>query len=108
MMKRMRQETPEDVQDRVWQRLSTEGLEAAAEGLIGVCRDPKATAQSKATAGRTILEAVGMLAKSREDHDPPPSEMTAAQLQAAIARLERLKIHRSGGESDDDEEGVLG
>lgn len=107
MATRKHQESPEDVQERVWRRLSTEGLEAAAEGLISVCRDPKATAQSKATAGRTIFEAAGMLSKNQERAPREIHEMSAAEIAEAIADLEARRVGYRAIPPDDDDDGVF-
>jgi hypothetical protein len=107
MTRKTRQESPEDVQARVWHRLTTEGVETAYEALVGACRDPKGTAQSKATAGRTLFEAAGFLGKAHERRQPEIFEMAGEQLAAAIADLGALKGHRAARAAGDGDEGIF-
>jgi hypothetical protein len=100
-------ETVEDVHRRVWDRLNKEGVEAATEGLINACRDPKGSAQAKATAGRVIFEAVGFLEQRDRSREKEPHEMSADELQAAIRDLERRKRERAEPEDDDEPSGVF-
>jgi hypothetical protein len=100
-------ETADDVHRRVWQRLNIEGVEAAAEGLISACRDPKGTAQAKATAGRVIFEVVGLLNQRNNGRDKEAHEMTPEELIDAIRDLERLKRERAKPDADDEPLGVF-
>ncbi|MFD1982584.1 hypothetical protein ACFSOZ_07815 [Mesorhizobium newzealandense] len=82
-------ETPEQLFERVDRRLRTEGLEAAVNGLIRVCKDEKSPPPAVATAGVALLRANGVLVdkSSGGKKDKDPSEMTGDELQAAIDRL---------------------
>ncbi len=100
-------ETTQDVHRRVWDRLNNEGVEAAAEGLISACRDPKGTAQAKATAGRVIFEVVGLLNQRNNGRDKEPHEMTPEELADAIRDLERRKWERAEREDDEEPPGVF-
>lgn len=78
-------ETMENVRHRV----QTEGVEAAVEALISVCRDKSAPAPAKSTAGTSLLRAAGFFDRDSSSQDKEPHEMTAAELKAHVARLER-------------------
>jgi hypothetical protein len=69
-------------------RLRTEGAEAAYQAALDVCRDPKATAQSKATASSVIFRAAGYF-NTRDDGagKKQAHEMTAEELNAELERL---------------------
>lgn len=84
--------------------LQTNGVRAAYSALLDVCRDPKAPAPAKATAGVALLRAAGVFAagddaKSKKE----PHEMTAEELAADIADLKRRQrqIERGGATADD-------
>ncbi|OBQ77405.1 hypothetical protein [Mesorhizobium sp. WSM3873] len=85
------QETPEQLFERVDRRLRTEGLEAAVNGLIRVCKDEKSPPPAVATAGVALLRANGVLVdrSSGGKKSKDPSEMTGEELDAAIDRLKR-------------------
>lgn len=79
------QETPAQVVARVRKRIKTEGLDAAVEALISVCRDPKAPAPAKATAATTLMRSGGMFDRKEDDLDGmEPHEMDGAQLARAV------------------------
>ncbi|MBZ9742362.1 MULTISPECIES: hypothetical protein [unclassified Mesorhizobium] len=84
-------ETPEQLFERVDLRLRTEGLEAAVNGLIRVCKDEKSPPPAVATAGVALLRANGVLVdkSSGGKKAKDPSEMTGDELQAEIDRLKR-------------------
>lgn len=85
---------------RVRRRVKTEGLEAACEALVRVCRDPKAPAPAKATAATTLFRAAGMLEKSDEElSEISPADMTPEQLDRALrqARQFRREVARRLG-----------
>ncbi|MER8515557.1 hypothetical protein NKH47_21725 [Mesorhizobium sp. M1060] len=84
-------ETPEQLFERVDLRLRTEGLESAVNGLIRVCNDEKSPPPAVATAGVALLRANGVLVdkSSGGKKAKDPSEMTGEELQAEIDRLKR-------------------
>ena len=66
-------------------RVRTDGVEAAYEALVAVCRDPKAPAQARATASTTLFRAAGMLERFEDDLDDiEVGDMTWDQLQRTI------------------------
>lgn len=72
------------------ERIRTEGAEAAFEALMHVCRDPKASAQAKATAGSTLFRSAGLMEKVDDDLDDKPlEEMTFDELQEVVLRAAR-------------------
>ena len=78
-------------------QMRTEGLRAARDTLLSICRDAKAQAPAKATAAGFILRAAGALASADGNEETEPHEMTADQLRREIARLERAKARGGGG-----------
>lgn len=107
-----REETEYDVLERVTYRIRTEGVEAAVEALIGVCRDEKAAAPAKSSAGTTLFRAAGFFDPNREDlTTKAPSEMTPEELARALDKLKRQlaePAHSAEGEEGDDAEGEPG
>lgn len=81
---------PSDTMAEARRRIQTDGVTAAVDALIGVCRDAKAPAPAKASAGAALLRAAGLLTPGEDaGTDRGPSEMSAAELKAAVARLKR-------------------
>ena len=71
--------------------IDTVGLPAAFEALVGVCKDPKAPANSKATAGTTLFRAGGLFDKdAKRGNDKPPEEMTAEEIAERLAELRAI------------------
>ena len=72
-------------------RARVEGIEAAFESALLVCRDLKAPAQARASAQRTLLQIGGML--DRADRNAgvakDPAEMDGAELEKATQELMR-------------------
>jgi hypothetical protein len=92
MPKNERAETSDDIADtRAWfvQTVRTDGLRIAYEALTGVCKDPKAPAPAKATAGVALLRAAGVFDAPEDDSDVSPAEMAPEQLNRAIAKARR-------------------
>ena len=79
----------EAAEDDALELVKTRGLRAAAHALISVCEDPNATAQAKATAGRTICEVTGMLKKAAKDREPEAMDLSIDQIRALIADVDR-------------------
>lgn len=107
-MKRRRNTTAMlDAEAEAYELLMTRGLLAATNALIAVCEDPKGTAQAKATAGRTIIEATGMLKKDPLNADKSVSDMTPDELRAKIAKVDLLIEEGAALESDLDQDGSV-
>lgn len=73
-----------EAQRALLQRIRTEGVEAAYEAALSVCRDPKAPAPARATASATLFRVAGYYEKSDHRPEPDPSEMTPDELNAAV------------------------
>ncbi|WP_332716093.1 hypothetical protein [Pelagibacterium mangrovi] len=70
--------------------VKTEGVFAAYEASLAICRDKQAPAPARATASATLFRVAGYF--NRENNGAPdkePHEMTADELAQAIARLEK-------------------
>ena len=80
-------ETPAVALSNVKRRIQLEGAAAAVEALITVCRDTKAPAPARATAGTTLLRAAGFFQKMEDVFEKKPHEMTAAEISEAIERF---------------------
>lgn len=67
-------------------RIKTEGVEAAYEASLAVCRDPKAAAPARATASATIFRVAGYFDRGAAGgaEGKQPHEMSAEELQQAI------------------------
>lgn len=71
------------------ERIATEGAGVAVEALIAVCRDTKAPAPARATAGTSLLRAAGLFDRTtRDDDSKEPSEMTGEELRRKIEWLQ--------------------
>lgn len=103
-------ETPAQARERQMRRIRTEGVDAAIEALIGVCRDPKAAAPAKSSAGTSLIRAAGFFDRRDPEEDIPPHEMDGHQLQRALDRLRRENealAQALDGEGDE-EDGIFG
>ena len=82
-------------------RVRTEGLTAAYEAALEVCRDKKAAPAARATAAGWIFRVAGFEAKKNDGAGRQLHEMTAEELaaehQKAQDELERLEALRSRG-----------
>lgn len=89
-----------DAMRELMERVQTEGIEAAYEAALAICRDKSAPAPARATASTTLFRVAGLFDK--RDADPAGKEaheMTADEIAAAIAEIQsRLS---SSGEEDD-------
>jgi len=86
-MKRV-SETPQSRVERVRGRIRAEGAEAAYNALVAVCRDPKAPAPAKATAGVALLRAAGLFENVQDATEKEPYEMSLAELQEYKRQLQ--------------------
>jgi len=75
--------------ERAKGRLQTEGVEAAVDALIDVCRDKEAPANAKSTAGSALLRANGLFEKGTTAQEKELHEMSLDELREHSARLER-------------------
>ncbi|WP_457940836.1 hypothetical protein [Mesorhizobium sp. 10J20-29] len=99
-----RNESSEEVYERVHELLMTRGIVAAVESLIAVAEDPKAPAPARATAGTSLLRAAGMFAAGKAGGKQKlPSEMTPEELTNTLAKL-RSDLERSERAGHDDEQ----
>lgn len=71
------------------ERICGEGVEAAVQAMIEICKDKTAPAPARATAGAALLRAAGFYEKVDNPDEKDPAEMTPEELSEAIARLER-------------------
>jgi len=94
--------------------LQTEGVLVAVEALLAVCRDPKAPAPAKATAGTSILRAGGFFDQKNNEPDKDLSQMSWEELSEYRNRLETEKAALLNGsdagddDQDDEERDVFG
>jgi hypothetical protein len=79
----------------VIKRVCTEGVEAAYETSLAICKDTRAPAQARAIASRTIFQIAGMLNKPEMPTDKPLYEMTAEELEQSRRGLMRKLSGRS-------------
>src|SRR5262245_51835633 len=86
---------PAAVREELRRRIKTEGVTAAYDAMVSICRDPKAPAPARATASVTLFRAAGYLSKKAEEEDEsegkPLDQMTDAEMQR---ELRRLRAHR--------------
>lgn len=108
-----REESPEQVFERVSHRLRTRGLIAAVDSLIAVAEDTKAPPPARATAGTALLRANGLLLtdKATKAGSKTPAELSPEELAKVLDKLKRELADRQGGqaadEDDSDESGVF-
>lgn len=97
-------------------KLINEGIPAAVDALIEVCRDKKAPQPARASAGNTILRAAGLFNNAAAElDDKPPEEMSAAEIAARlqILQLEREEIAQRQAEierarTEEEDDGLFG
>lgn len=70
-------------------RARTEGIAAAYEAALAICRDPKAPQQARSNAARTLLQIGGLFDKAEHTGRKQIHEMTAEELAAEGERLRR-------------------
>lgn len=88
--KKTDEEQEYDTFDRVMHRIRTEGIEAAFDALVGVCRDEKSAAPARSSAGTAIFRAAGLFDANRDDGTgKAPSEMSPQELARALDKLKR-------------------
>ncbi|MEO1911759.1 MAG: hypothetical protein ABGX10_15210 [Paracoccus sp. (in: a-proteobacteria)] len=88
----MTEKDPIKAQRDLMRRIQTEGLEAAFDALIGVCRDPNAPAPAKATAGTSLFRAGGVFEKdAQRGQVKKPEEMTAEEISSRLVELRAIQ-----------------
>lgn len=80
-----------EAMERARHMLQTEGVEAAVEALVSVCRDPKAPAPAKSTAGTSLLRANGFFDRANTEAEKEPHQMTMQELRDFTNRIENEK-----------------
>lgn len=110
--KKTDEEQEYDTFDRVMHRIRTEGIEAAFDALVGVCRDEKSAAPARSSAGAAIFRAAGLFDANRDDGTgKAPSEMSPQELARALDKLKRDLADREAQrdeQADDEPEGSGG
>lgn len=103
-------ETPDQLFERVSLRLRTVGLESAVEALISVCTEKGSPMPARATAGVALLRANGLLVDKADGGKKAkaPHEMTGDELQAEIDRLKRSAQQVQAGTSEGGYDGAGG
>ncbi|ANH06266.1 hypothetical protein shn_20955 [Shinella sp. HZN7] len=87
-------------------RIHTEGVMIAYDACIDVCRDPKAPANARQAAAATLFRAAGYFGQQEKQQTKEPHEMTAEEIQRAIADLSE-RIAGKAVRSDDDDGGMF-
>lgn len=83
----------EQAQADLLHRIRTEGIFAAYEASLAICRDKNAPAPARATASGTLFRVAGFFNKENTDAgDKQPHEMTPEELNREIQKIERLKV----------------
>src|ERR1700704_4432914 len=78
-----------ETRDDLAHKMRTEGAWIAYRTAIKICRDPKATAAAKASAVNSLFRAGGFFANQDPgDREKDPSEMTPAEIKAALRKAE--------------------
>ena len=102
----MPRKDPLQAQRDLMRRIQTEGLPAAFDALMAVCKDPKAPAPAKATAGTTIFRAGGVFDKdAHKGSNKPVEDMTAEEIATRLAELRAQQAEFLERADDADEDG---
>lgn len=102
----MTEKDPITAQRDLMRRIQTEGLEAAFDALMGVCRDPKAPAPAKATAGSALFRAGGVFDKDAQRGNAKPVEdMTPAEIASRLTELRAIQSGYAQGPACTDDTG---
>ena len=74
------------------EEIQTRGAWSAYQASLAVCADPKAAPNARAQAASNILRAGGYFASRADDGTlKEPSEMSAAEIEATVADLQRQR-----------------
>lgn len=92
--------SPQEHRLDLMRRIQTEGVEAAYQAALAVCKDVSAPAPARATCATTLFRAAGYLV-TKEDTgtQKQPHEMTPTELQAAIKELQTRRRATFDGDS---------
>jgi hypothetical protein len=86
-----------ETRDELTHKMRTEGALIAYRTAVKICRDPKATAAAKASAVNSLLRAAGFFAnQDTGDREKEPSEMSSAEVKAALRKAETSLKNREG------------
>ncbi|SFZ86674.1 hypothetical protein SAMN02983003_3868 [Devosia enhydra] len=100
----MRRNSVDEARRDLLERVQTEGITAAYEAALAICRDPKAPAPARATASATLFRVAGLFdRKDANDRPKEPHEMSSEELAQEIALLER----RAKGLPAETDEGIF-
>lgn len=84
----MKDQTTQEFQRELLLRIQTEGVLAAYEAALSICRDEKAPHPAKATASSTLFRVAGYFEqKDARGPEKQPHEMSADELAQEIRRL---------------------
>lgn len=103
-----------EAMERAKHLLQTQGVIAAVEALVAVCRDPKAPAPAKSTAGTSILRAGGFFDQKNSEPEKDLSQMSMQELRDFTNRLEIEKqavlraVEAGALEQEDEKPDVFG
>ncbi|WP_192820042.1 hypothetical protein [Pseudorhizobium pelagicum] len=78
-------------------RIHTEGVEAAYEAALAVCKNTQAPAPARATASATLFRVAGYFERKETGPNKQPHEMTADEISEEIAGLRSRFDERNGG-----------
>lgn len=93
----------DDARRQLLERVNTEGVLAAYEAALAVCRDTKAPAPARATASAVIFRVAGLFDRREAvDHQKQPFEMTGDELAEAIKQAERSLSERPATDGEPD------
>jgi len=98
----------DEVRRDLTHRIQTEGVVAAYQAALDICRDPKAPAPARATA-LTAMFRVGGYFKDTADKvsEKEPYELDGYELERAAAQARRLLKARSGGATEEGSEDLF-
>jgi hypothetical protein len=88
----------DELRESIIRRARTEGVAAAYEASLAICKDPAAPQQAKSNAARTLLQIGGLFEESKEPRRKELQEMTFDELKA---ERRRLRASRSPMAKDD-------
>jgi hypothetical protein len=78
-----------EMRDELTYKMRTRGALVAYKTALAICEDPNATAAAKASAVNSLLRAGGFFANPESGgREKDPSEMTPAEVKAALRKAE--------------------
>ncbi|WP_228866246.1 hypothetical protein [Roseibium aggregatum] len=102
--------TVEEAQAELLHRVHTEGVLAAYEASLAICRDPKAPAPARATASSTLFRVAGYFNKENAGgSEKEPHEMSADELAQAVRKISaEMEAVHSSCRSNEGGSGIFG